>query len=153
MITVSPFLVVCPVIDVIDEDTLEIHFDKKSVQVGGFDWGLQVNWIPVSELETAPFYPWPTCISPLPFSRPNISGEGARQWLSNCHCWETIGCFIPFLWLSWKKDGSSLSPLVAPFSRAHVQLMVMSSRPRSFIWIVVDLSCHIDRVVPGSFPL
>ena len=35
--------VVCPVIDVIDEDTLEVHFDKKSVQVGGFDWGLQVT--------------------------------------------------------------------------------------------------------------
>lgn len=35
--------VVCPVIDVIDEDTLAIHFDKKSVQVGGFDWGLQVK--------------------------------------------------------------------------------------------------------------
>ena len=35
--------VVCPVIDVIDEDTLEVHFDKKSVQVGGFDWGLQVK--------------------------------------------------------------------------------------------------------------
>ena len=35
--------VVCPVIDVIDEDSLAIHFDKKSVQVGGFDWGLQVK--------------------------------------------------------------------------------------------------------------
>lgn len=43
--------VVCPVIDVIDEDTLEIHFDKKSVQVGGFDWGLQFNWHGIPEHE------------------------------------------------------------------------------------------------------
>ncbi|XP_057380465.1 putative polypeptide N-acetylgalactosaminyltransferase 9 isoform X3 [Daphnia carinata] len=43
--------VVCPVIDVIDEDSLAIHFDKKSVQVGGFDWGLQFNWHAIPEHE------------------------------------------------------------------------------------------------------
>ena len=34
--------VVCPVIDLIHEDTFALEFDQKSVQVGGFDWGLQV---------------------------------------------------------------------------------------------------------------
>lgn len=45
--------VVCPVIDVIDEDSLAIHFDKKSVQVGGFDWGLQVK-LRISSLQCLP---------------------------------------------------------------------------------------------------
>ncbi len=36
--------VVCPVIDVIDDDTLEFHFrDSTGVNVGGFDWNLQVS--------------------------------------------------------------------------------------------------------------
>lgn len=37
--------VVCPVIDVIDDDTLEYHYsDSKATSVGGFDWNLQVNY-------------------------------------------------------------------------------------------------------------
>ena len=36
--------VVCPVIDVIDDTTLEFHFrDSSGVNVGGFDWNLQVK--------------------------------------------------------------------------------------------------------------
>ena len=35
--------VVCPVIDLIHEETFALEFDRKSVQVGGFDWGLQVK--------------------------------------------------------------------------------------------------------------
>jgi hypothetical protein len=35
--------VVCPVIDVIDDTTLEYHWrDSGGVNVGGFDWNLQV---------------------------------------------------------------------------------------------------------------
>jgi polypeptide N-acetylgalactosaminyltransferase len=44
--------VVCPVIDVIDDTTLQYHYhDSTGVQVGGFDWNLQFNWHPVPDLE------------------------------------------------------------------------------------------------------
>ncbi|KAJ0176765.1 hypothetical protein K1T71_007944 [Dendrolimus kikuchii] len=46
--------VVCPVIDVIDDTTLEYHYrDSSSVNVGGFDWNLQFNWHPVPAKEKA----------------------------------------------------------------------------------------------------
>ncbi|XP_050669473.1 putative polypeptide N-acetylgalactosaminyltransferase 9 isoform X2 [Leptidea sinapis] len=46
--------VVCPVIDVIDDSTLEYHYrDSTSVNVGGFDWNLQFNWHPVPARERA----------------------------------------------------------------------------------------------------
>lgn len=39
----NPTTVVCPVIDVIDDTTLEYHWrDSGGVNVGGFDWNLQV---------------------------------------------------------------------------------------------------------------
>lgn len=42
----DPTTVVCPVIDVIDDTTLEYHWrDSGGVNVGGFDWNLQVNEI------------------------------------------------------------------------------------------------------------
>ncbi|KAI5744511.1 hypothetical protein M8J76_002978 [Diaphorina citri] len=38
--------VVCPVIDVLDDSSLEFHFrDSTGVNVGGFDWNLQVGWL------------------------------------------------------------------------------------------------------------
>lgn len=44
--------VVCPVIDVINDDTLEYHYrDSGGVNVGGFDWNLQFNWHAVPEHE------------------------------------------------------------------------------------------------------
>lgn len=44
--------VVCPVIDVIDDTTLEYHWrDSGGVNVGGFDWSLQFNWHSVPERE------------------------------------------------------------------------------------------------------
>ena len=44
--------VVCPVIDVIDDDTLEYHSrDSGGVNVGGFDWNLQFNWHAVPDHE------------------------------------------------------------------------------------------------------
>ncbi|KHN80886.1 Polypeptide N-acetylgalactosaminyltransferase 5 [Toxocara canis] len=37
--------VVCPVIDVIDDETFEYHYSKAYfTNVGGFDWSLQFNW-------------------------------------------------------------------------------------------------------------
>lgn len=42
----DPTTVVCPVIDVIDDTTLEYHWrDSGGVNVGGFDWNLQVSEI------------------------------------------------------------------------------------------------------------
>lgn len=44
--------VVCPVIDVIDDTTLEYHYhDSGGVNVGGFDWNLQFNWHAVPDKE------------------------------------------------------------------------------------------------------
>ncbi|XP_034654747.1 putative polypeptide N-acetylgalactosaminyltransferase 9 isoform X2 [Drosophila subobscura] len=44
--------VVCPVIDVINDDTLEYHYrDSSGVNVGGFDWSLQFSWHAVPERE------------------------------------------------------------------------------------------------------
>lgn len=41
----DPRTVVCPVIDVISDDTFEYHYrDSSGVNVGGFDWNLQV-WL------------------------------------------------------------------------------------------------------------
>ncbi|XP_006614576.2 putative polypeptide N-acetylgalactosaminyltransferase 9 isoform X2 [Apis dorsata] len=48
----NPTTVVCPVIDVIDDTTLEYHWrDSGGVNVGGFDWNLQFNWHAVPERE------------------------------------------------------------------------------------------------------
>ncbi|XP_067124944.1 putative polypeptide N-acetylgalactosaminyltransferase 9 [Centruroides vittatus] len=44
--------VVCPVIDVINDDTFEYHFrDSSGLNVGGFDWNLQFNWHAVPDRE------------------------------------------------------------------------------------------------------
>ncbi|XP_055372588.1 putative polypeptide N-acetylgalactosaminyltransferase 9 isoform X2 [Condylostylus longicornis] len=44
--------VVCPVIDVINDATLEYHYrDSGGVNVGGFDWNLQFSWHAVPEKE------------------------------------------------------------------------------------------------------
>ncbi|XP_074604842.1 putative polypeptide N-acetylgalactosaminyltransferase 9 isoform X2 [Brevipalpus obovatus] len=45
--------VVCPVIDVIDDKTLQYHFrgEASAINVGGFDWNLQFNWHPVPDRE------------------------------------------------------------------------------------------------------
>lgn len=48
----NPSTVVCPVIDVIDDTTLEYHWrDAGGVNVGGFDWNLQFNWHVVPDRE------------------------------------------------------------------------------------------------------
>ncbi|CAK9300062.1 unnamed protein product [Gordionus sp. m RMFG-2023] len=44
--------VVCPVIDVIDDATFKYHYSgATSINLGGFDWGLQFNWHPIPERE------------------------------------------------------------------------------------------------------
>lgn len=51
----DPKTVVCPVIDVIDDTTLEYHWrDSGGVNVGGFDWNLQVSGIPFDVISRAP---------------------------------------------------------------------------------------------------
>ncbi|CAH2048496.1 unnamed protein product, partial [Iphiclides podalirius] len=46
--------VVCPVIDIIDDNTFEYEYrDLSSVNVGGFNWDLQFSWHPVPPRERA----------------------------------------------------------------------------------------------------
>lgn len=46
----NPKTVVCPVIDVIDDNTFEYHYSKAYfTNVGGFDWSLQFNWHAIPE--------------------------------------------------------------------------------------------------------
>ncbi|CAG9532701.1 unnamed protein product [Cercopithifilaria johnstoni] len=46
----DPKTVVCPVIDVIDDNTFEYHYSKAYfTNVGGFDWSLQFNWHAIPE--------------------------------------------------------------------------------------------------------
>ncbi|GBM90764.1 Putative polypeptide N-acetylgalactosaminyltransferase 9 [Araneus ventricosus] len=48
----DPTNVVCPVIDVISDDTFQYHYrDSRGLNVGGFDWNLQFNWHPVPDRE------------------------------------------------------------------------------------------------------
>lgn len=58
--------VVCPVIDVIDDDTFEYHFrDSGGVNVGGFDWNLQFNWHGIPDREKRRReHPWDPVWSP-----------------------------------------------------------------------------------------
>lgn len=45
-------IVVTPVIDVIDDSTLEFHYGSaKHTSVGGFDWNLQFNWHSIPDRE------------------------------------------------------------------------------------------------------
>lgn len=61
----------CPVIDVIDDSSLEFHFrDSGGVNVGGFDWNLQFNWHAVPDREKKRHN---VRISFLGFFKPNLS--------------------------------------------------------------------------------
>ncbi|MPC55109.1 Polypeptide N-acetylgalactosaminyltransferase 14 [Portunus trituberculatus] len=48
----NPRSLVCPVIDVIDQDTFDYRASG-SVLKGGFDWGLHFRWVPLTEEEAA----------------------------------------------------------------------------------------------------
>lgn len=51
-IAIDPTIVVCPVIDVIDDSTLYFSYQSESgLQVGGFKWGLTFTWIMIPERE------------------------------------------------------------------------------------------------------
>lgn len=44
--------VVCPVIDVIDDDTLKFQYaSAKSTSIGGFDWNMQFTWHAIPDYE------------------------------------------------------------------------------------------------------
>lgn len=48
----DPTTVVCPVIDVISDDTFEyMHHQSSNVNVGGFDWMLQFSWHAIPDRE------------------------------------------------------------------------------------------------------
>lgn len=65
-IALDPHIVVCPVIDVISDDDFEYHYrDSSGVNVGGFDWNLQV-WLP-----------GPSCARPHSHSRTPVTGRGS----------------------------------------------------------------------------
>ena len=54
-------IVVCPVIDVIEDSSFKFQYGSaKSTSVGGFDWNLQFNWhaIPEHERERRQFQDW-----------------------------------------------------------------------------------------------
>jgi hypothetical protein len=85
--------VVCPVIDVIDDSTLEYHFrDSGGVNVGGFDWNLQFNWHAVPEKEkkrhkvrpSVPIKALSRLLIPLSLYRTPLSPCGRQQWLVAC---------------------------------------------------------------------
>jgi len=60
--------VVCPVIDVIDDTTLEFHYrDSSGVNVGGFDWNLQFSWHAVPEREKKRHNVSPNLLSTPPY--------------------------------------------------------------------------------------
>ncbi|XP_042238685.1 polypeptide N-acetylgalactosaminyltransferase 2-like, partial [Homarus americanus] len=48
----KPNSLVCPVIDVIDQDTLDYRA-AGTVLKGGFDWGLHFRWVPLTDEEKA----------------------------------------------------------------------------------------------------
>ena len=44
--------VVCPVIDVIEDDTLKYQYGSaKSTSIGGFDWNMQFSWHGIPDYE------------------------------------------------------------------------------------------------------
>lgn len=46
--------VVCPVIDVIEDDSFKYQYgNARSTSIGGFDWNLQFNWHAIPEDERA----------------------------------------------------------------------------------------------------
>lgn len=49
----NPSVVIAPIIDQINDNTLQFTFNpsKRAVQVGGFDWNMQYTWHPVPQRE------------------------------------------------------------------------------------------------------
>ncbi|XP_055872598.1 polypeptide N-acetylgalactosaminyltransferase 5-like isoform X2 [Biomphalaria glabrata] len=51
-IATNETIVVCPVIDVIEDDTLKYQYGSaKATSIGGFDWNLQFSWHAIPEYE------------------------------------------------------------------------------------------------------
>ncbi|KAK8388591.1 hypothetical protein O3P69_020529 [Scylla paramamosain] len=84
----NPRSLVCPVIDVIDQDTFDYRASG-SVLKGGFDWGLHFRWVPLTEEEAA------TRTDPTSVYRSPVVAGGlfliAREW------WEDLGKYDPGL--------------------------------------------------------
>ncbi|XP_059171538.1 polypeptide N-acetylgalactosaminyltransferase 5-like [Physella acuta] len=51
-IAINETIVVCPVIDVIEDDTLKYQYSSaKATSIGGFDWNMQFSWHGIPEFE------------------------------------------------------------------------------------------------------
>uniref|UniRef100_T1JB07 Polypeptide N-acetylgalactosaminyltransferase n=1 Tax=Strigamia maritima TaxID=126957 RepID=T1JB07_STRMM len=82
--------VVCPVIDVIDDESLEYHYrNSEGVNVGGFDWNLQFNWhaIPDHEKKRRE-HPSDPLLHELPIDcgKPHVSQISPAKGLRLCVC-------------------------------------------------------------------
>lgn len=70
--------VVCPVIDVIDDTTLEFHYrDSSGVNVGGFDWNLQFSWHAVPEREKKRHNVSPSLLNSTPLSTHDLRSDNS----------------------------------------------------------------------------
>ncbi|CAL4154929.1 unnamed protein product, partial [Meganyctiphanes norvegica] len=91
--------IVCPVIDVIDQDTLQYRSTGTTLK-GGFDWGLHFKWVPLTEEEKAQHY------DPIAnYKSPAIAGGLfliGREW------WETLGKYDPDLEI-WGAENLEMS--------------------------------------------
>ncbi|XP_071540172.1 polypeptide N-acetylgalactosaminyltransferase 14-like [Panulirus ornatus] len=115
-----PKSLVCPVIDVIDQDTLDYRA-AGTVLKGGFDWGLHFRWVPLTEEEKMARED-PTSV----YRSPAVAGGLfliSRSW------WDDLGKYDPGLevWgaenleMSFKAWQCGGSVEVAPCSRVgHV---------------------------------
>ncbi|CAL1533307.1 unnamed protein product [Lymnaea stagnalis] len=53
-IAINETIVVCPVIDVIEDDTLKYQYGSaKATSIGGFDWNMQFSWHAIPDYERA----------------------------------------------------------------------------------------------------
>ncbi|KAF0307909.1 Polypeptide N-acetylgalactosaminyltransferase 5 [Amphibalanus amphitrite] len=100
--------VVCPVIDVINDDTFEYHWQRASgTSVGGFDWNLQFNWHAIPERERK-LHSHPS----EPVATPTMAGglfAIDRRWF------EKLGSYDPAFDI-WGGENLELSFKIVPCS-------------------------------------
>ncbi|KAK7080202.1 Polypeptide N-acetylgalactosaminyltransferase 14, partial [Halocaridina rubra] len=99
LIRQKPKAIVCPVIDVIDQDTLDYRATG-TVLKGGFDWGLHFRWVPLTpeEKETRKDVT-------SPYRSPVIAGGLFLIWRK---WWEQLGKYDPGLEI-WGAENLEMS--------------------------------------------
>lgn len=108
--------VVCPVIDVIDDTTMEYHWrDSGGVNVGGFDWNLQFNWHAVPERERKRHK-----VNVDSGIKRNENPFDPTDSINTCgcvpYCWWVVGAlnFICFIFFLFSTMQSSAEPVYSP---------------------------------------